>query len=555
MPHSDATEEYDLTDVTQTLPRGIPRYRELVTPAGTRPHGHRKKRHARTQGMYAVIVALWALLCVPLALAARPVIEAGFARNAGIGLAAGITTAFIAYFWLNGTKDVVYPLAYRLVPWRRQALAPRASRDLPLVGLVYPTCNDFSARSLGSSLAQDYANCEIIILDDSDSPAYKKEVDEFAEERGIPVVRREGRKGYKAGNLNHYLRSADGQRLDYFVIVDSDEILPPHFITRALDYFEDRGVGIVQANHVATRNRTTFMKTFAPGVDAHWPAYQKVKDRAGFLSLLGHGAMVSRAAYEAAGGFPEIVAEDIGFAIDAQRAGYRTAFALDIVCEEEFPPDYAAFKKRHKKWTEGNVEFIRNYTPKIVFSRQLRWFEKLDIILFTYSLPLTGVFSLYVLVNAVLFPLLRFNSRYPLWMLVPTVAFLLAPMLNDALTWRHAPKGRLLSYLAHSVALFGSVYFASLFACVRTTFRASVFHVTPKHSGSTSLRSALRHNRAEIIAGIALGGAVEWASGSILAVVLILIPVTFSPYLSVMNAGDKPPDGLDGGHILSEKDQ
>src|SRR6202034_3644777 len=100
-------------------------------------------------------------------------------------------------------------------------------------------------------------------------------------------------------------------------------------------YLEDPEIGIVQANHIATRNRTTFMKKFSPGVDSHWPAYQQVKDHAGFLSLLGHGAMVKMEAYRAAGGFPHIVAEDIGLAIDMLRVGYRVAFAQDIVCEEE----------------------------------------------------------------------------------------------------------------------------------------------------------------------------------------------------------------------------
>src|SRR5450756_742261 len=90
----------------------------------------------------------------------------------------------------------------------------------------------------------------------------------------IPVIRRTNRpKGFKAGNLNNFLQSPAGQRLDHFVIVDSDEVLPPNFIDRCLDYFQDPSVGIVQANHIATRNRTSFMKMFAPGVNSHWPVY------------------------------------------------------------------------------------------------------------------------------------------------------------------------------------------------------------------------------------------------------------------------------------------
>jgi cellulose synthase/poly-beta-1,6-N-acetylglucosamine synthase-like glycosyltransferase len=110
------------------------------------------------------------------------------------------------------------------------------------------------------------------------------------------------------------------------------------------------------------------------------------------MSLLGHGAMVSRACYVAAGGFPHLVAEDLCFSIEARIRGYYVAFAEDIVCEEEYPVDYLAFKKRHSKWTQGNMEFIRTYTGRI-FASSLSWLEKLDIVLFTYNLPLTAFFG------------------------------------------------------------------------------------------------------------------------------------------------------------------
>lgn len=534
--------------------------RERPAPAApTRRRTRHRARKPLTSSLYVVIVACWLVLCAALCTAVRPVAEAAFrTRGMALGVTVILTGLFIAYFWLNGLKDFGYPIAYRLM--RRRMVLPPArppwpSRGgLPLVGLLYVTCNDFIEESLGASMRQDYPNCQTTILDDSADPAFRARVDAFAIPRGIPVIRRDGREGFKAGNLNNFLRHAIGH-LDYFVIIDSDEILPPGFVTRALDYFAaDRSVGIVQANHIATRNRTTFMRTFAPGVDAHWPAYQAVKSRCGFMSLLGHGAMVSREAYQAAGGFPHLVSEDIAFAIDARRAGYRTVFAPDITCEEEFPPDYAAFKKRHRRWTEGNMEFIRRYSARILFSRTLTWYEKLDIVLFCYSLPLTGVFSLYVVVNAIIFPLIHFRYHYPVWMLVPTLVFLIAPMLNDILTWMRAPKRQLSSYLLHSVALFGSVYFVSLFASVRSMFTGSYFHVTPKTARATSLKSAIRQNWVDLTAMVVLAAVVTVASGSVLPIILLLIPVTFGIYLSVMNAGDAAVAARpDGRHILEKR--
>ena len=548
----EAGEDTKTTDQfprVQTEPLG----RIQAGPPAARPAsgGHRRKKR-RTSTMYLITVSLWALLCVPMVWSVRPSVERAFHENAALGAAVIFTAVFVALFWLNGWKDLIYPIAYRVTPWRQQYVPRRADVSMPLVGLLYVTCNDFSEEALSISMQQGYPNCQTFILDDSYKPGYREQVDSYAQAREIPVIRRADRQGFKGGNLNNFLDTEDGRRLEYFVIVDSDEVLPPEFVTRALDYFAaDPSVGILQANHIATRNRTKFMRTFAPGVDAHWPAYQLVKARAGFLSFLGHGAMISRDAYLAGGGFPEIVAEDIGFSLDLLRVGLRVEFAMDIVCEEEFPPDYAAFKKRHRKWTEGNMEFMRKYTRRIFFAREFKWYERLDIILFTYSLPLTGIFSLYVLVNAILFPSLGFSIRFPLWMLIPTVISLVAPMLNDVLTWSGAPKRKLLSYLAHSVILFGSMYFTSLFTSLRTMFRSSVFNVTPKTSQRMSLGSALRLNARELIAGTVLAVIVEAAAGSILPVILLLIPAVFSVYLTVMNDGDTM-ENPDGRHILKE---
>src|SRR5450756_2721637 len=78
------------------------------------------------------------------------------------------------------------------------------------------------------------------------------------------------------------------------------------------------------------------------------------------------------------------------------------------------------------------------------------------------------------------------------------------------------------------MALFGSVYFASLFASLKTTFGGSVFHVTPKTAGKVSFASALRQNKVKLIASVVLAALVDAASGSVFAVVLIITPASVS---------------------------
>jgi cellulose synthase/poly-beta-1,6-N-acetylglucosamine synthase-like glycosyltransferase len=493
---------------------------------------------SKSPRVYLLVLVCWLAIMVAAAPAMIGQIQTAAHAAWYITAATVLSALFIAYFWLNGVKDIVYTLHYHLVDRHLRIAVPRRanSADLPRVVLVYCTCNDFSDDSLLRSMRQDYPNYETVILDDSWEPAYVNAVDQFVAEHGVRVVRRPDRTGFKAGNLNNFLRAAD---FDYFVILDSDEIIPPDYIGRSLDYFEHyENTGIVQANHVATRNRNAFMHKFAAGVDSHWIAYQTVKNRYGFLSLLGHGAMVSRECYEAANGFPHVVSEDLCFSIVARDQGYYTAFAPDIRCEEEFPVNFLAFKKRHSKWTQGNMEFIKKYTGFILRCR-MHWFEKLDIFMFAYGLPLTSFFSLYVVIHVILLPALGYSIVYPLWMLIPTVAFLLAPMLNDVIF--HCGRMRpaqLLSYLGHSVLLYGSMFFLSLRTSATSAFGGSTFIVTPKADERTTVRQALTMNRSEMAFGVGLAAVSLWLTNSVLPVLLIIGPAVLCSYLALKHNDD-----------------
>ena len=474
---------------------------------------HRQeKRLKKSPALYIVMLAVWAVLCVALWYYfsrgfASPPFEEGVSPGLALRIAAVVllvlNAVFISYFWLNGVKDFLYVIWFTLARRKlergyRRVLAADVSEADDLVLMLYCTCNDFDGDSLERCMRQSYRNCSTVILDDSTQEEYKAAVDAFAARHHLRVVRRADRKGFKAGNINNFLLSdevkASGYR--YAVILDSDEVIPPDFIRECLRYFAAYdNVGIVQANHIATRNRNFFMKLFHIGVNSHWPTYQMMKHRYGFSSMLGHGAMIRRDCYEAAGGFPHLVAEDLCLSIEMRNLGYTVAFAPNIICEEEYPVDYVAFKKRHSKWTQGNLEFIKKYTGKIARA-DMRWFEKLDIVLFTYNLPLTAIFALYILLNIVLLPVMgvEIGRVYPLWMLVPTIVFFFSPMLNDVFTWLlRINIFRFLFYQLCVIVLYGSMFFTSLVSALLGMLgKRAQFIVTPENSHRMTFVHALR---------------------------------------------------------------
>jgi len=496
----------------------------------------------KSPALYITMLCVWAVLLVLLwwqfipKFFNTPFLTERVPLGVRIGAKALLigNAVFISYFWLNGVKDFIYVIWYyafrsRLYARYQKVVETDVSHAEDKILLAYCTCNDFDGTSLEKSLQQDYPHFDAVILDDSTEREYIERVNEFALRHGIKVVRREGREGFKAGNINHYFLSAEckAKGYGYYVILDSDEILPENYLTESLKYFYAyENVGIVQANHVSDRNRNFFMKLFHVGVNSHWPTYQTMKHFYGFSTMLGHGAMLKRDCYEKAGGFPPLVAEDLCLSIEARSAGYYVAFAPNIICREEYPVDYVAFKKRHSKWTQGNLEFIKKYTGRIAQSK-MRWFEKMDIVLFTYNLPLTAVFAFFIFANLLIAPLLRLNlgAVYAPWMIIPTVIFFFSPMLNDFITWafRLNPL-RTLLYTVSVVMLYGSMLTTSLVSATLGIFgKKAKFIVTPKSSKKTTLGFALKFQWKELAFSTLLLVLSLIFHGGVLPVLLIVV--------------------------------
>ncbi len=502
----------------------------------------------KSPALYIVMFIIWTALAAFLwynficVIIDVPFIIPSDKINRGIKITASIlltlNALFISYFWLNGVKDFIYVVWYyiaksALIKRHEEIIDETVSNCSAKVILAYCTCNDFDGNSLLKSMRQDYGNFETVILDDSGDEKYKRAIDEFAIKNGVTVIRRKDRKGFKAGNINNYLLSENVKNnYDYVVILDSDEILPPNFIKESLKYFLNyKNVGIVQANHISTRNRNLFMKLFHIGVNSHWPTYQTMKHFYGFSTMLGHGAMISRECYLAAGGFPNLVAEDLCLSIEARNHGYYVAFAPNIVCEEEYPVDYVAFKKRHSKWTQGNLEFIKRYTGKIIKSK-MKWYEKADIVLFTYNLPLTAIFAFFIFLNLVFAPLLNINlgAVYKLWMIIPTVIFFFSPMLNDFIVWttKFNPL-RNLAYFFGVIVLYGSMLTTSLIsALLGMCGKKAKFIVTPKTATKITFWQAVKFQKNEILFSSLL-----LTIGLIMHNVLSVILIISTGYLSL----------------------
>jgi cellulose synthase (UDP-forming) len=94
----------------------------------------------------------------------------------------------------------------------------------PPVALLYVTYNDVLPKAVNTLERQSYLNYDIFILDDSTDEICKR----FLDTIGYKIIRRDNRKGYKAGALNNWL-NLYGNIYKYFIISDADSIFEDDF--------------------------------------------------------------------------------------------------------------------------------------------------------------------------------------------------------------------------------------------------------------------------------------------------------------------------------------
>ncbi len=395
---------------------------------------------------------------------------------------------FIDFAWLYGlynTGVVVFALIHRYFGKKPEnVLTESKLLEFPAVALLYTTCNDFLEESVLSCVRQDYPNFTVYILDDSTQQEYQQQVDRFASwfPDVVRVVRRADRKAFKAGNMNHGLSQVATSE-PYFAIADADEILPSDFLSKLVPVMEaDPMCGFVQANHRANPNaKSNLARSLGVGIDIHWKWYQPLRNNFGFVMFLGHGALLRRKCWEEIGGFPDIVSEDLGFAIHAREKGYRGRFVENVVCYEDFPDTIRAFRIRHMKWTRGTSEFLKKKMNWLLRAKNITWTEKLDILFPTLNLPLTLLYFLFMVNANILLPYFFGHEQmitleaggqtlsYPVMILhagfeiIYSVDFFLitmltffAPVLCFILAMATRPW-KLFKFLSHSTALYAAL--------------------------------------------------------------------------------------------------
>ncbi len=263
----------------------------------------------------------------------------------------------------------------------------------PRVAVLYTTMNDVVPECV-AAIRQTYP-VDVYLLDDSSDPYKRAVVDGLAQEHRFGVLRRSERKGFKAGALNHWLQ-AYGPAYDYFVILDSDSVLPPDWVEEALKYAEhpdNARLAIFQGFINIWNTDKPFPRALAPTTRLGQDEWERrLSGYVGAVLCYGHNVMLrTRPVLEVGGFVEEYVSEDFATAVKLASAGYGSVF-VPLHTWEAMPENVRGFVKRQTKWTRGSMEFWSFVPPA-----RVPWYKKV----FLYTTPMNHVSYVAIMVAMV----------------------------------------------------------------------------------------------------------------------------------------------------------
>jgi cellulose synthase/poly-beta-1,6-N-acetylglucosamine synthase-like glycosyltransferase len=189
---------------------------------------------------------------------------------------------------------------------------------------------------------------------------------------GLPIqyLHRTDRTGFKAGALAEGLKTAQGE---YVAIFDADFVPAPDFLRRAVPYFHEPQIAMVQTRWTylnADYSLLTQVERIL--LDGHFVIEHGARSRRGsFFNFNGTAGIWRRTAIEDAGGWQhDTLTEDTDLSYRAQLCGWRFVYVPGIGCASELPVEMNSFKAQQARWAKGLMQTAKKILPRVMRSKE-----------------------------------------------------------------------------------------------------------------------------------------------------------------------------------------
>ncbi len=325
-----------------------------------------------------------------------------------------------------------YQLVYLYYKHKKNATKepPRHFEQLPRVTIQLPIFNEqFVIDRLIEACCNLEYPCELLdiqVLDDStdETTVVASEIVSRYRELGhdINYVHRTDRYGYKAGALDHGLKSAKGE---FVAIFDADFVPPPDWLMKVIHHFAEPEVGMVQTRWTHLNRDYSFLtQVEAILLDGHFVLEHGGRSRAGvYFNFNGTAGMWRREVIGQAGGWQhDTLTEDTDLSYRAQLIGWKFKYLQDVECPAEVPIEMTAFKTQQARWAKGLIQTSKKILPR-VFKSDAPLHTKIEAF---YHLTANLSYPLMVVLSTLLMPamVIRFYQGWFQMLLIDLPLFM-----------------------------------------------------------------------------------------------------------------------------------
>lgn len=281
---------------------------------------------------------------------------------------------------------------------------------------------------LHSLTLQTARNFEVIIVEDGSTETCEKVVKDYQQ----------------LLNINYYFKKNEGRSLarndgmarakgDYFIIFDSDCIIPPHYIATVNEYLRLNAVGCFGGSDAAHPSFTPTQKAINYAMTSFLTTgglRGKSKKITKFYPR-SFNMGISRKVWERVGGFPNVpLAEDIEYSFKIEDAGFQLAYIDNAFVYHKRRTNFRHFFKQVHKFGIGRIDLYVKYPSTLKF---------------THFFP--ALFVLFCMLTAIL---TMFCTLFAL----PLLTYVVALWIESTIVYRSLKVG-FLSVIATFVQMLG----------------------------------------------------------------------------------------------------
>ncbi len=311
---------------------------------------------------------------------------------------------------------------------------PQRFAELPFVTVQLPIYNEqfVVERLIEACCKLDYPRdrFEIQLLDDSTDETQQvaaEIVERYragcnGEPQPLLYIHRTNRYGYKAGALDHGLKSAQGE---FVAIFDADFVPPRDWLLQVVHHFAEPEIGMVQTRWTHLPRDSSCLTELEPLMrDGHFVLEHGGRSRAGvFFNFNGTAGMWRRCVIDDAGGWQhDTLTEDTDLSYRAQIKGWKFKYLQHVECPAELPIEMTAFKTQQARWAKGLIQTSKKILPRVLKSDQ-PFHTKLEAI---YHLTANLSYPLMIVLSVLLMPamIIRFYQGWFQMLLIDMPLFM-----------------------------------------------------------------------------------------------------------------------------------